>query len=262
MLVKLGLRIKGAMGGQLSYAEMATLIESSLNPPREAEWFGESDWKAVTGRDGVAEFTEHWRNSKLLPHLRAIADQPTPTLQRWKIRDLLLDEQETADMCLKALMLSKEEAEAVLIGDRTDTTGGQCIERKRNQLGLEFVFFTYNHTALLELARKGFGINVKKLEHWLFLYSEAYKFILSHRLLLRTLHVTDPQCYTYQDSLAAEAAAEPMFTKMTSLLSAMRDNITSGRCDVERHRQLYNALVDAKDDLLRPAGLRARDGRL
>jgi hypothetical protein len=255
MLARLGASLKAVSGGHLSYADLAATMGSALTNPERllGTLIGSvhASWQSVTGNTDGAAFTENWRTEKLFPHLRAIADQPTSALQRWKLRDLLLNEQEGLVTTAQVLQLPQDQASAFLIGYPNRAAEQKGIAWQREYMGLEMGFHLLDVCALLELARKGFGVNPDGLQPWLDMYGKAFEHTFKVRAVLRTLHVIDPESFTPQSSQAAEVACEPIFSEMNIVLASMRDQISNGRANVDRFRELYNRLVDIKADFLR-----------
>jgi hypothetical protein len=256
MLARFGASLKGALGGYLSYADLAALMGASLTNPElllgELAGSVYASWDAVTGSSDRTGFTERWRTKKFLPHLQAIADQPTRALQQWKLKDLLLTEQEGLTTNVQVLKLPEEQAAAFLIDYPGEAAAGYLIARNREYLGLEMGFHLLNICALLELARKGFGTNANDLQSWAGLYGNAFEHMFKIRVVLRTLHVISPESHpTREDSLSAESACEPILAKMQSLLTAIREQISYGREDIERYREFYNGIVDVKANFSR-----------
>ena len=157
MLARFGASLKGALGGQLSYADLAALMGASLTNPElllgKLAGSVYASWESVTGSNDRIGFTERWRTKKFLPHLRAIADQPTRALQRWKLKDLLLNEQEGLTTNVQVLKLPEEQAAAFLIDYPSEAAAGYLLARNREYLGLEMGFHLLNICALLELGR-------------------------------------------------------------------------------------------------------------
>jgi hypothetical protein len=238
--------LKGMLMRRLTFQDLCTLIESSARDPAPLDFLTESahlSWANVTsGKAG--SFNEHWRNARLLPLLRAISVQPTYGLQCEALRGILLDEAAKGTWAARVLSLPSEEAGEALQDYPDPSASSNSVEWKRDHVSLELVFSSLNTSVLLKLGSRGFGINPGDFEAWSDLYAEAFAQHTAQAALLGAGYAMPPH------KVLGDAPDDDILASTISTLAVMREEIASGRGNVEENAERYRQLVQVTQSLL------------
>lgn len=246
MLERLGATVKGILTRRLTYSDIYALVEPSLRNPAPLDFLTDSaelSWAAVTSGES-GSFQEHWRTVRLDPILRTISEQPTHGLQCDALRGVLLDAAAASKWAGLVMKLSYEDASEFLRLYPSPSASAMSVDWKLEHVSLELALASLNSAALLQLGRRGFGINQTAFEAWLDLYAEAYGQLVAQAALVGA---NSPMP---DNGPASDALHNDLISSTVATLALMREGIARGKADIEETAARYEHLVAATRALL------------
>lgn len=237
---------KGMLTRRLTYDDLYALVKSLATKTRPLGFLtdsAEESWERVSAAE-AGSCIEHWRTEHLTPLLQEIAEQPTHGLQVNTLRRILLDEAAIGKWTVIILRLPKEDAAEALKDYPDPLAAARSLEWKLEHVSLEFFFTSLNEELLLQLGRRGFAVSRAQLEAWADLYTEAYGQIIAQAALLGAGYGMPPR-----RGIPDGANHEILHTTM-SMVATMREDIATGRADVEHNAGRYRRMVEGTRSLL------------